>query len=105
MKHLIIAGILVVVVTALLILGLGHVRLLPTQASAQARPIDNLFGLEFRVIAFLFALIVVFMLYSVIVFRRKPGDTSDAAHIEGNTKLEVVWTVAPLALNTSHNTA
>jgi cytochrome c oxidase subunit 2 len=97
MKHLIIAGILVVVVTALLILGLGHVRLLPTQASAQARPIDNLFGLEFRVIAFLFALIVVFMLYSVIVFRRKPGDTSDAAHIEGNTKLEVVWTVAPLA--------
>jgi cytochrome c oxidase subunit 2 len=97
MKHLIIAGILVVVVTALLILGLGHVRLLPTQASAQARPIDNLFGLEFRVIAFLFALIVVFMLYSVIVFRRKPGDTNDAAHIEGNTKLEVVWTVAPLA--------
>jgi cytochrome c oxidase subunit 2 len=97
MKHLIVAGILVVVVTALLILGLGYVRLLPTQASAQARPIDNLFGLEFRVIAFLFALIVVFMVYSVIVFRRKPGDTSDAAHIEGNTKLEIAWTVAPLA--------
>lgn len=97
MKHLIIAGILVIVVTALLILGLGQARLLPVQASAQARPIDDLFRLEFMVIAFLFALIVVFMLYSIVVFRRKPGDTADAAHIEGSTKLEVAWTVAPLA--------
>jgi cytochrome c oxidase subunit 2 len=49
------------------------------------------------VIAFLFSLIVVFMVYSIIVFRRKPGDTEDAVHMEGNTKLEIAWTVAPLA--------
>jgi len=52
--------------------------------------------LEFKVIAFLFALIVVFMVYSIVVFRRKPGDMTDARHIEGNTKLEVTWTVIPL---------
>jgi cytochrome c oxidase subunit 2 len=97
MKHLVIAGILVVLVTALLILGLNYVQLLPEQASVQAEPIDSLFSLEFKVIAFLFSLIVVFMLYSIVVFRRKPGDTADAAHIEGNTKLEVAWTLAPLA--------
>jgi cytochrome c oxidase subunit 2 len=74
MKHLIVAGILVIVVTALLVVGLGYANLMPVQASAQAVPIDNLFAVEFKVIAFLFALIVVFMLYS-IVFRRKPGDT------------------------------
>jgi len=96
MKHLIIAGILVVVVTALLIIGLGQVRLLPAQASAQAVPIDQMFDLEFKVIAFLFALIIVFMVYSIVVFRRKPGDTTDAKHIEGNTRLEVVWTIIPL---------
>lgn len=96
MRHLIIAGLLVVVVTALLILGLGQIRLLPEQASVQARPIDQLFDLEFKVIAFLFSLIVVFMLYSVLVFRRKKGDTSDARHVEGNTRLEVAWTIAPL---------
>jgi cytochrome c oxidase subunit 2 len=56
-----------------------------------------MFGLEFKVIAFLFALIVVFMVYSIVVFRRKPGDTSDAPHIEGNTRLEVTWTLIPLA--------
>jgi len=96
MKHLIIAGILVVLVTALLVVGLGQIRLLPMAASLQAQPIDQMFDIEFKVIAFLFALIVVFMVYSIVVFRRKAGDTSDAAHIEGNTPLEVVWTVIPL---------
>lgn len=96
MRHLIFAGLLVVVVTAVLIFGLGQVSLLPQQASAQARPIDQLFDLEFKVIAFLFSLIVVFMLYSILFFRRKKGDLSDARHIEGNTKLEVAWTIAPL---------
>lgn len=96
MKHLIIAGILVVVVTVLLILGMGQVNLLPTAASAQAEPIDRMFDLEFKVIAFLFALIIVFMVYSIVVFRRKAGDTTDAKHIEGNTRLEVAWTIVPL---------
>jgi cytochrome c oxidase subunit 2 len=96
MKHLVTAGILVIIVTALLILGLGYARLLPVAASLQAVPIDWMFDLEFKVIAFLFALIVVFMVYSIVVFRRKPGDTTDARHIEGNTRLEVTWTVIPL---------
>jgi cytochrome c oxidase subunit 2 len=95
--HLLITGFLVVIVTALLIFGMDYIRLLPTAASAQAEPIDQLFHLEFKVIAFLFSLIVVFMLYSIIVFRRKRGDTTDAEHIEGSTNLEVAWTVAPLA--------
>ena len=97
MKHLVIAGLLVVLVTAGLIFALEKVTLLPIQAADQARPIDSLFRLEFMVIAFLFALIVVLMVYSMVVFRRKKGDTTDAAHIEGNTRLEVMWTIAPLA--------
>jgi cytochrome c oxidase subunit 2 len=97
MKHIIIAGILVVLMTVLLLIGLENINLLPVQASVQAESIDALFGLELKMIAFLFSLIVVMMLYSIIVFRRKKGDESDAAHIEGNTKLEIAWTVAPLA--------
>jgi len=96
MRHLIIAGLLVILVTALLIFGLGQVRLLPVAASLQAVPIDAMFRLEFQVIAFLFALIVVFMVYSILVFRRKKGDSTDARHIEGNTRLEVTWTIIPL---------
>ena len=97
MKHLIIAGILVVVVSAILIFGLNVVNLLPVAASAQAEPIDTMFNLEFTVIAVLFSLIIVLMVYSIVVFRRKRGDTSDARHVEGNTRLEVFWTAVPLA--------
>lgn len=97
MKHFIIAGILVVIVTALLIVGLDQARLLPVAASLQAEPIDFMFRLEFMVIAFLFSLIVVLMVYSIVVFRRKRGDTQDARHVEGNTRLEVFWTAVPLA--------
>jgi cytochrome c oxidase subunit 2 len=96
--HLVIASILVLVVTALLIFGMRFVRLLPLAASAQAEPIDWLFHLEFQVIAFLFALIVVFMVYSILVFRRSKGDLTDARHIEGSSKLEIAWTAAPLGL-------
>ena len=96
MKHLIFAGVLVLVVAAGLILGLEYVTLFPAPASVQAEPIDKMFDLEFRIIAFLFALIVVLMLYSIIFFRRKKGDMVDAKHIEGNTKLEVFWTFIPL---------
>lgn len=96
MKHLIAAGILVVLVTVGLIFGMGQIRLLPVAASAQAQPIDYMFNLEFIVIAFLFSLIVVMMVYSIVVFRRKRGDTTDAKHVEGNTRLEVVWTAIPL---------
>lgn len=94
--HLIIASALVIATTVLLIIGLRSVRLLPPAASSQARPIDWLFNIEFQVIAFLFALIVVFMLYSIVVFRRRKGDDTDAAHIEGSSRLEVAWTIAPL---------
>ncbi len=98
MKHFVVASILVIVLTVLLIFGAGQVRLLPVAASAQAQPIDQLFRLMFFAIAFLFSLIVVFMLYSIVVFRRKKEDESDARHIEGNTKLEVTWTTIPLVI-------
>lgn len=97
MKHLIIAGALVILVSAVLIFGMSQVRLLPVAASAQAEPIDFMFRLEFIVIAILFSLIVVLMVYSIVVFRRKRGDMTDAKHVEGSTRLEVFWTAVPLA--------
>jgi cytochrome c oxidase subunit 2 len=58
--------------------------------------IDWLWNLEVIAISFLFALIVVPMCYSLIVFRRRKGETGDGEHIEGNIKLEIGWTVLPL---------
>jgi cytochrome c oxidase subunit 2 len=71
---------------------------MPVAASAQAGPIDWLWDLEMKTLSFLAALIIVPMVYSLIVFRRKKGDTQDAEHVEGNTNLEITWTVIPLFL-------
>lgn len=96
MRHFVIAGILVIVVAALVFLGLDAAHLMPVAASAQAGEIDWMWKLMEIAMSFLFALIVVPMFYSLVVFRRKKGDTSDAQHIEGNTRLEITWTIIPL---------
>jgi cytochrome c oxidase subunit 2 len=49
-------------------------------------------------ISFLFSLIVVPMAYSLVVFRRRKGDMTDAEHMEGNYTLEITWTIIPLFL-------
>lgn len=96
MRHLVIVGILVLVVAILTSFGLHSAGLLPVQASEQARSIDWLWNLEVTAISFLFSLIVVPLLYSLIIFRRRKGDSSDAEHVEGDTRLEITWTVLPL---------
>ncbi len=98
MRHFVIAGILVIVGAILTYAGLTAVHLMPVEASVQSISIDWLFNLELITISFLFALIVVPMIYSLIVFRRRRGDNTDAEHIEGNVPLEITWTVVPLIL-------
>ena len=95
-KHLATVTVLVLVFTVVTYYILDAIYALPPQASAEAASIDNMFTAHFMLIAFLFALIVVFMLYSVVVFRRQPGDETDGPHIHGHTGLEIVWTAVPL---------
>ena len=95
-RHFVIVGILVIVMAVLIYMGLDSAGLMPVEASAQAADIDWMWNLEVIAMSFLFALIVVPLAYSLIVFRRRKGDTTDAEHMEGNTKLEITWTIIPL---------
>jgi cytochrome c oxidase subunit 2 len=98
MRHFVIVGVLVIVVTVLTYFGLDKANLMPLAASAQAIPIDWLWNLEMATLSFLFALIMVPLLYSLVVFRQKKGETGDGVHMEGSTTLEVTWTIIPLIL-------
>ena len=98
MRHFIFVGILVIAMTLLTFAGLNAVDLMPVEASAQAREIDWMWNLQVGAMSFLFSLIVAPMVYSLVVFKRKPGDNTDAEHIEGNTRLEIGWTVVPLVV-------
>ncbi|MBV6395803.1 MAG: cytochrome c oxidase subunit 2 [Anaerolineales bacterium] len=104
MRHFVIVGILVVLAAVGAYAGLDASGLMPVAASAQAGSattagsIDWMWNLQVIAMSFLFALIVVPLVYALIVFRRKQGDTSDAEHITGNTPLEITWTLIPLVL-------
>jgi cytochrome c oxidase subunit 2 len=97
-KHIAIASLLVVVATALVIVGLNAMNLVPPLASAEGVLVDQMFTLQIYIIAFIFSLILVFILYSIVVFRRKPGETEEGAYVKGNTPLEIAWTVIPLVI-------
>jgi cytochrome c oxidase subunit 2 len=94
-RHFINVAVVVAVVAILSVIGLLAVPKFP-QASTQALVVDWLMDLHLGVIGILFALVMGVMLYSLYVFRRKPGEEGDGDHFEGNTKLEITWTVVPL---------
>jgi cytochrome c oxidase subunit II len=94
-RHLVNVTLLIILATAGLYFLFDFMFPLPAPAVIQAGPIDTMFQVHFLMMAFLFALIMVIMLYAVFVFRRQPGDEEDAVHTHGNTTLEIIWTVVP----------
>jgi cytochrome c oxidase subunit 2 len=106
MKHYVIAGILTVILTLVIGFAMSAIGLMPLDASTQAVPIDQMINLQVWMIAFLFSLITVFIVYSVFVFRRRrprtalgeisPVSTAPGAHMKGSNSLEIAWTVVPL---------
>lgn len=96
MKRFMVIAVLVVASTVAIHSGIEAIGILPVQASAQAISIDQLFGFYAWGIAFLFSLIMVLMFYSLVVFRRRKGETGEGTHMEGNNTLEVIWTAIPL---------
>ncbi len=70
---------------------------LPEQASEVAPAVDWLFYFIYAISLFFFALIVGLMTIFVIRYRRRPGVESGSSP-DHNTKLELTWTLIPLAI-------
>jgi cytochrome c oxidase subunit 2 len=100
MRHFVIVAVLIAVLTPLVYLGVTASNLMPIEASAQSLAVDWMWNMDMAVVSFLFALIMVPLIYGLFVFRRRRGETGDGEYMEGNTKLEVTWTVIPLMLVT-----
>ena len=73
-------------------------RWLPPQASAESVLVDKLFSFMTAVGCFIFIGVVGTLLYSMVFHRAAKYDTSDGPPIEGNVKLEIVWTAVPIIL-------
>jgi cytochrome c oxidase subunit II len=70
----------------------------PVSAAVQADRQDQLYFWLMVMSSFIFAIVIVFLVYSMWKFRAKPGDDSDGEPIHGHTGLEVVWTVLPIVI-------
>ena len=84
--------------TALVVTGLvigTQVNLLPEDASSNAAAYDSLFQVLFSIGTMLFIGILIVLVYSLVRFRRRPGELADGPAIEGNLPLEIVWTAIP----------
>lgn len=72
--------------------------LLPIAAASEAAEIDRLFAAMMAIATGLFLIVQGALLYSLLAFRRKPDDQTDAAPVHGNIPLEIVWTAIPAML-------
>lgn len=95
MKHYLVVGVMTVVLTLLVGFGLIAANLTPNPASTQAGPIDAMIHLQSWMIAFLFSLIVSFIIYAIFLSGRMK-DATNGAFFKSSTGLEVAWTVVPL---------
>ena len=71
---------------------------LPIQASITAPYVDDLFAFETGIGTFIFLGCTSVMIWVLIFNRAGKYDESDGEPIEGNVKLEVIWTIIPLIL-------
>ncbi len=75
-----------------------NVNLLPVDASTNAPVYDELFRVLFSIGAILFLGILGLVVFSLIKFRRRPGQLGDGLALEGNLSLEVFWTAVPAVI-------
>jgi cytochrome c oxidase subunit II len=87
----------IILTLASLWIGQNH-GLMPVSASVEAKKIDDLFNAMMAISAGLFFIVQGAILYSVFMFRKRPDDETDAAPIEGNVPLEILWTAVPTVI-------
>ena len=95
---LILVGIAIAITLVSLWMGQVAYSWFPPQASAESVFIDNLFSFLTTLGTFIFLGVIGTLSYSVLFQRADKYDESDGPPIEGNVKLEIIWTAIPFAL-------
>ena len=75
--------------------GSNNLSLLPAVASSNAPIYDELFRVLFVIGTILFIGMTGLVIYSLIQFRKKPGQEGDGIAVKENLPLEIFWTAVP----------
>ncbi len=98
LNTLLLAAFVATIIIASYWLGQQAYSWLPSQATAEAKRVDDLFSFLVTLGAFIFLGIFGFIAYAILTCRAPKEDFSDAAAVRGNPKLEAMWTGLPILL-------
>ncbi|HEY6056576.1 MAG TPA: cytochrome c oxidase subunit II [Candidatus Limnocylindrales bacterium] len=67
----------------------------PPAATDQGRQIRDLYDIVFAIAVVIFLIVEGLIVFAVVRYRRRPGDTELPPQIHGNNAIEIIWTVVP----------
>jgi cytochrome c oxidase subunit 2 len=94
----VVVAILVGLVAAVFLSGLGSSLYPPEAATDTGREVRGLYDITFAFAAAIFLVVEGLIVWSVIRYRRKPTDTDLPVQTHGNNTVEIIWTVVPTAI-------
>jgi cytochrome c oxidase subunit 2 len=89
---------LVVLVVAVFLTGLGRSLYPPDAATQQAHDVRGLYDIVFAIAVAIFVAVEGLIVWSIIRYRRKPGDDELPPQTHGNNTVEVIWTLIPTVI-------
>jgi len=93
-----VVAILIALVAAVFLTGLGSSLYPPDAATARARDVRGLYDIVFAFAVAIFIVVEGLIVWSVIRYRRKPADVDLPVQTHGNNLVEIIWTVIPTAI-------
>jgi cytochrome c oxidase subunit 2 len=90
--------VLVVLVLAVILSGAASSLYPPAAVTVQAQGVRNLYDIVFAIAVAIFLVVEGLIVWSIIRYRRKPGDDTLPAQTHGNNLVEIIWTVIPTAI-------
>jgi cytochrome c oxidase subunit 2 len=97
-----VAGGVVVVLVALVLAvwfsGIANSLYPPDAATIQAENVRGLYDIVFALAIAIFLAVEGLIVWSILRYRRKPGDTELPAQTHGNNVVEIIWTLIPTVI-------
>lgn len=98
LEYLLIAGYIAVLMVVSHWIGQQAFSWMPSQATAEAQLVDDLFSFLVSIGAFILLGLVGMMVYSALFFRADKDDYSEGHPSRGDVRLEILWTATPTLL-------
>ena len=78
--------------------GAGSALYPPAPATTQAREISSLYDIVFAIAVAVFVAVEGLIVWSILRYRRRPGDVDLPPQTHGNNMVEVLWTLIPTVI-------